>query len=218
MMSLSKCNSNGSLSTSSLLVSFNATTGIATFSNLTISQKGMYTLLIDVKTVNSNDYNFLCMSTPVLVKGSSETILTGTSSTEPDIYLTFTGNYSSQSTDNIRKFQTMIYNCMLIKYGILLQRSISMYQGSVKAAIGTSGGVSSYSSLSADLNSSNFSLASDIVLVSAIINGQNYTYSNLAASDSSSGSSDVLDQKTAVIFEFIKQFFSVLSKKTSFLS
>jgi len=217
-MSLSKCNSNGSLSTSSLSVSFNATTGIAAFSNLTISQKGMYTLLVDVRTVNSNDYNFLCMSTPVLVKGSSETILTGTSSTEPDIYLTFTGNYSSQSTDNIRKFQTMIYNCMLIKYGILLQRSISLYQGSVKAAIGTSGGVSSYSSLSADLNSSNFSLASDIVLVSAIINGQNYTYSNLAASDSSSGSSGVLDQKTAVIFEFIKQFFSVLSKKTSFLS
>jgi hypothetical protein len=93
---------------------------------------------------------------------------------------------------------------MLIKYGILLQRSISLYQGSVKAAIGTSGGVSSYSSLSADLNSSNFSLASDIVLVSAIINGQNYTYNNLAASDSSSGSSGVLDQKTAVMFNSIK--------------
>ena len=197
MLSLSRCNSNGTLSTTSSTVSFNTTTGIATFSNLTINLKGMYNILINVQTVNSNDYNFLCISRPVLVKGSSELILTS-SSTEPDLYLTFSGNYTSLSSDAVKKFEAMIYNCMLSSYGILIQRSISLYQGSVKAAIGTSGNSNSYSSLISTLNSSNFSLADDVVLQSATINGQSYTFTNLASTDSSSSSGSSFEQNKAV--------------------
>ena len=197
MLSLSKCNSNGTLSTTSSTVSFNTTTGIATFSNLTINLKGMYNILINVQTVNSNDYNFLCISRPVLVKGSSDLILTS-SSIEPDLYLTFSGNYTSLSSDAVKKFETMIYNCMLSSYGILIQRSISLYQGSVKAAIGTSGNSNSYSSLISTLNNSNFSLADDVVLQSATINGQSYTFTNLASTDSSSSSGSSFEQNKAV--------------------
>jgi len=155
----------------------------------------MYNLLINVQTVNSNDYNFLCISMPVLVKGPNDAILTAGTS-EPDFYLTFTGNFTSQSVDTLKQFETMIYNCMLSEYGILIQRSITLYQGSVKAAIGTSGDSSSYQSLIANLNGSNFSLSNDVVLQSAIINGQNYTFKNLAVSSSSSSS--INDQQTTV--------------------
>ena len=201
MLSLSRCNSNGTLSTTSSTVSFNTTTGIATFSNLTINLKGMYNLLINVQTVNSNDYNFLCISKPVLVKGTLDSILTATTS-EPDIYLKFSGNYNIQSLDMLKQFQAMIYNCFLSKYGILIQRSISLYQGSVIAAIGTSGNSNSYSSLVSTLNNSNFSLADDVVLQSAIINGQNFTFNSYASSDSSPSSGSSIDQKTAVICYF----------------
>ena len=197
MLSLSRCNSNGTLSTTSSTVSFNTTTGIATFSNLTINLKGMYNILINVQTVNSNDYNFLCISKPVLVKGTSDSILTASTS-EPDIYLKFSGNYNSQSLDMLKQFQAMIYNCFISKYGILIQRSISLYQGSVKAAIGTSGNSNSYSSLISTLNSSNFSLADDVVLQSATINGQSYTFTNLASTDSSSSSGSSFEQNKAV--------------------
>ena len=183
MASLSKCNSNGSLSSSTSLVSFDTSTGKATFSNLAISKKGMYMLLINVQTANSNDYNFVCMSKPILVKGSSESILTQTSS-QPDMYLTFTGNYTSQTADTLKKFEAMIYNCFLSSYGILIQQSITLYQGSVRAVIGTSGDSSSYSSLISSLNSSNFSLASDVVLTDATINGQFYNFTNLASTSS----------------------------------
>jgi len=197
MYSMSKCNSNGTLSTSLSSVSFNTTTGIATFSNLSISLKGMYTIMINVQTVNSNDYSFSCISQPVLVKASTDSILTATSQ-EPDIYLTFSGNFSAQSSDSLKAYQAMLYNCMLGSYGILIQRQITLYAGSVKAAIGTSGGASAYSSMVSDLNSSNFSLADGVVLQSAIINGQTYNFTSLVSSPSSSSSDSSISQQNAV--------------------
>jgi hypothetical protein len=193
MYSMSKCNSNGTLSTTLSSVSFNTTTGIATFSNLTINLKGMYTIMMNVKTLNSNDYSFSCISQPVLVKASKDSILTATSD-EPDIYLTFTGNFTAQSTDSLKAYQAMLYNCMLSSYGILIQRQISLYAGSVKAAIGTSGDASAYTSLANDLNSSNFSLADGVVLQLAIINGQTYNFTSLVSSPSSSSDSSISQQ------------------------
>ena len=199
MSSLSKCSSNGSLTSSTSTVTFDTTTGMATFSNLAISQKGMYMLLINVHTVSSNDYNFECISAPILVKSSSDSILNLEPLSEPDMYLTFTGNYSNQSPDTLKKFEAMIYNCFISSYGILIQLSITLYQGSIKAVIGTSGDSSSYANLVSSLNGSNFSLSSDVILTDATINGAFYNFTNLA-SDSSSGSSSSIDTKNAVIF------------------
>jgi hypothetical protein len=200
---MSKCNSNGTLSTSSSSVSFNTTTGIATFLNLTINQNGMYTIMISVQTLNSNDYNFVCISHPVLVKGPSDSILTATSD-EPDLLLTFSGNYLAQSSESLKKFKAMLYNCILSRYGILIQRSISLYAGSVKAAIGTSGQASAYSNLISDLNSSNFSLANDVILASAIINGQTYNFTNLAASSpSADSSSESLQNAVKYLYSYL---------------
>ena len=70
----------------------------------------------------------------------------------------------------------MIYNCFLVKFGLLIQSSIQLYEGSVKAVLGTSGSASGYANLVSSLNSSNFSLASDVILQDAIINGKSYAF------------------------------------------
>ena len=176
LISLSKCNSNGSLNSSASSVIFDTKTGIATFKNLEITKKGMYMLAIEVKTTNVNEYDFTCLSTPILVKGISETILTYSINVDPDMYLTFSGNFTSQTADDLNSFQTMIYNCLLINNGILIQSAIQLYAGSIKAALGTSGSASSYGSMITALNSSNLTLASGVVLQSAIINGKSYDF------------------------------------------
>ena len=133
-------------------------------------------LLINVQTTNTDKYNFACSSTPILIKAKTETVLTSTQDTEPNLYLTFSGNFSSLTSDSLKKFEAMIYNCLLVKYGLAIQSSIQLYQGSVKAVVDTSGSPSGYTSLISDLNSTNFTLASDVVLLSAIIDGKSFTF------------------------------------------
>ena len=58
---MSKCNSNGTLNSSTSTVIFDTQTGLASFNNLLITQKGMYMILIDVKTTNTNN---CCSSSP----------------------------------------------------------------------------------------------------------------------------------------------------------
>ena len=206
---MSACNSNGNLSKVASTVSFDTATGLATFSNLTISNIGMYLILISVQTVNSADYNFQCISTPVIVKSSSDVISTAAATSEPDMYLTFSGNYSSKSTDELKQFQAMIYNCILAKYGLLMQSSIVLYAGSIKAVISTTGTSTGYSNLVSDLNSSNFSLASDVTLQSAIISGTNFTFDK--SSSSSSGGTTSSDTEKTNAVNFKKKLYSTLT-------
>ena len=130
-------------------------------------------LLIDVKTTNTNKYNFACLSAPILVKATSESVLTSSQDTEPNMYLTFSGNFSSQSEDNLKKFATMIYNCLLIDFGLLAQTTMQLYAGSIKAVVDSSGSAASYANLVNSLsdNSTNFTLASGVTLQAATING-----------------------------------------------
>ena len=178
---MSSCNSNGTLTVSdSSTVSFDASTGVASFSDLLITQKGMYMLIIDVRATNYDAYNFACLSTPILVKGSGESVLTSSSSSQggsvPNIYLTFSGNYSQQTADTLKQFETMIYNCLLVKYGLLMQSRIQLYEGSIKAVVDVSGSASSYANLIADMNASNFSLAPGVLLQAAAIDGKAFTF------------------------------------------
>ena len=201
---MSKCNSGGVLNKTTGSVTFDSATGLATFSNLAISSNGMYILLISVQTVSSSDYSFECISKPILVKSSSIQVLTSTS-TEPDIYLTFSGNYSSKTAAELKQYEAMIYNCMLAKYGLVLGSSIVLYSGSIKAVITTSGTSTGYSTLVSDLNSSNFSLSSDVILQSGIIAGSNYTFAR--SSGSSGGSSSAEIEMTNAVRFILKQYY-----------
>ncbi len=140
-------------------------------------------LLINVQTTNTDKYNFACSSTPILIKAKTETVLTSTQDAEPNLYLTFSGNFSSLTSDSLKKFEAMIYNCLLVKYGLVIQSSIQLYQGSVKAVVDTTGTSSAYSTLISDLNSTNFTLASGVVLQSVTIDGRSYMFNTQSNND-----------------------------------
>ena len=210
LVGLSKCNANGTLNSSVASVIFNTNTGIATFQNLEISQKGMYMLIVDVKTTNTNKYNFVCFSTPILVKAKTETILTSSQDTEPNIYLTFTGNYTSQTADTLKEIQTMIYNCLMVQYGLLIESPIQLYQGSIKGVFDSSGSASSYSSLLTALNdnTTNFTLTSDVILQYATINGKSIVkFQSSSSQNQISDTAQANEDNNAVNNIYLKSIF-----------
>ena len=214
---MSACNSNGTLSKVASSVIFDTSSGLATFSNLAINKIGMYLILISVQTVNSADYNFQCISSPVIVKSNSDVISTAAPTSEPDIYLTFSGNYSSKSADDLKQFQAMIYNCILAKYGLLMQSSIVLYAGSIKAVISTIGDFTSYSNLISDLNNSNFSLASDVVLLSGIIGGMNYSFVSDYSFSSNDSTTTISSNSSTSASEIEKSNAASFTKRISFI-
>ena len=91
-------------------------------------------MLVNVKTVGANDYNFNCVSTPIQTKESNEVVGLD-ESLDPNVILTFTGNFSEQKS-NLNHFQSMIFNCLLVKYNLKMTRFISLYEGSIKINFG----------------------------------------------------------------------------------
>lgn len=190
---MSKCHSNGTLTSSKNTVTFDSAKGTATFNDLVIDQKGMYLIFINVKTAGSNDYNFNCISTPVTVKGSAQA-LKSAENDAPNMYLTFSGNFT-QHKDNLKHYESMLYNCIFVKHGLTMDRSITLYQGSIKAVFSSSGSTSSFTDLITSLT--NFTLASDVILLSGTILDQDYNFSRSDSSSVSVVDSNTIAQKQA---------------------
>jgi hypothetical protein len=157
-----------------MTVTFDESKGIASFNNLKISQKGMYLILVDVRTVNTNQYNLFCISTPIIVKTSTQTLMSAENDA-PNIYLTFSGNFTNNK-QNLKHFESMLYNCLLVNHDLTMDRSITLYEGSIKAVLSSSGTAQSFANLISDL--ANFTLADDVFLVSGTILDQNYNFSS----------------------------------------
>lgn len=134
LLSLDKCGSSGTLNSLYSTVTFSTSTGLASFNDLSITSRGMYLLLVNVKTVGTNDYNFNCVSTPIQTKESNEVVGLD-ESLDPNVILTFTGNFSEQKS-KLNHFQSMIFNCLLVKYNLKMTRFISLYEGSIKINFG----------------------------------------------------------------------------------
>ena len=175
----------------------------------------MYLIFINVKTAGSNDYNFNCISTPVTVKGSAQA-LKSAENDAPNMYLTFSGNFT-QHKDNLKHYESMLYNCIFVKHGLTMDRSITLYQGSIKAVFSSSGSTSSFTDLITSLT--NFTLASDVILLSGTILDQDYNFSRSDSSSVSVVDSNTIAQKQAEaekqnavwIRIFFKDFFKFLN-------
>ncbi len=70
---------------------FNPSSGLASFNNLAITSTGMYLLLFNVSTVNSDDYSFSCYSNKITILNQNTTLPTYTPGTEPNYILKFQG-------------------------------------------------------------------------------------------------------------------------------
>ena len=177
---------------------------MASFNSLSVTQPGMYLLLVNVRTVGSNDYNFNCLSKPIIVKKSSDSI-TKDETIEPNIYFTFSGKFS-EHTAHLDRYESMLYNCFLVKRNLYMKRSMSLYAGSIKVNLAADGDPSSYSNLTTDLNG--FSLADGVVLQSATILGKEYTFSSdSASSDTAQQKAAQAEKQNAVSFKFQLKFF-----------
>ena len=152
----------------------------------------MYIVSVNARTRTANtsdDFNLDCISSPIIIKSSSQTVRTDDNSA-PNIYLTFSGNFS-QHKNNLTDYESMIYNCLLVKHGLVLERSISLYEGSIKAVLGTSGSTQSFNSLIASLNDS-FALSSEVVLRSASILDNSFVFSVDPATSETSSSTGTI--------------------------
>ncbi len=112
MYSMSKCNSNGTLSTSLVL-------GYCYILKFVHNIRRACTpIMINVQTVNSNDYHsFSCISQPwCLSQASTDSILTATSQ-EPDIFIDIFGATTSRLNPATQRqwkpTRPCFYNCML---------------------------------------------------------------------------------------------------------
>ena len=195
MVNLANCSTSGSLTTtSSFTVNFDASTSTATFTNLIINQTGMYIL-----KVNLNNQNIQCTLPGLIVKMATDQILTrNTISQQPDLVLTFQGNYNSYTSEQLNEFQAMIYNCLLRQNGILIQRQIQLYAGSIVASMCTSGTTQQYTSLTNSLTSSgNYSL-NGLQLSNAQIQSQTYSFATGGGSGATTANAAVTTANGAV--------------------
>lgn len=109
---------------------------------------------------------------------SDQILTTNTRNQEPNIVLTFEGVFSAYTNDQLDEFEAMIFNCMLRQNGLLIQRSIALYAGSIVASMCTSGTTQQYASLTNGLtNGGSFSL-NGISLSGAQIQGQTFSFSS----------------------------------------
>ena len=199
MHDLEKCKQNGTLISSSPNAEFDTFSGIASFNNLNITQKGMYLILVKVKTINSNDYIFKCLSKPILVKSSKLASLSAIIE-EKNIHLTFNINFTSFGRDSLKIYETMIYNCIVMSNNLSIQTPIS-FNGETISVLGSSGTKESYTKLIASLN--NFSLSHDVILKSVLVNQKEYTFSRLKQSDDTRNTYDsALNQKEDAVITF----------------
>ena len=181
MHSLPKCESNGTLSSQYKTATFDAAKGLATFKGLSINHRGMYLLEINVKTTDTAEYNFDCISTPILVKSTTQ-VLKSAEEDKPNAYLTFTGNFTEHKK-NLSYYESMLYNCIFVKHNIIMDRSISLYQGSIKSVFSFSGDPSSFDTLVQNL--ANFTLNDDVILLSGTIFDNDYNFSSTKVDSSS---------------------------------
>ena len=173
---------------------------------------GMFIISVNVKSANSSEHNINCLSAPIIVKEANALLLTAENS-EPDIFLTFSGNFKSLSQENLKIFEAMLYNCLLVDYNLLIQRSFTLYQGSIRAVVGTEDDASSYTNLFSSLNNSNFSLSNGISLQSGTIEGVNFDMVQVS-SNNGNPDSEVQAQQTkdnnVKILMFLKFSFILL--------
>ncbi len=192
LLSMSKCQAPGALkSSNSTTVSFDLKTGMARFSNFYINDTGMYVVLINVRTL-SGSQRLTCHSEPIVAKQAFNTETIDTSS-QPNLKVNYSGDYSQLSNKELKQMKAIFYNCVIAPYSLVTTDTVYIYKGSVMISIyySSSTSATSQASLSAYFQSSSFlSLFPSLSLNSVTANGLTLvSYSYSSSSGSGSGNS-----------------------------
>ncbi len=129
LLALSQCESSGKLRTStSTNATFDSAQGKATFSNFYIDNAGMYIVAMNVRTKETNDYNFTCLSEPLIIKQSISTNQIDTSGA-PNMYFNFSGDFNSLTSDDIKQMKKQFYNCIIFQKNLVTSDTLQIYKG-----------------------------------------------------------------------------------------
>ncbi len=131
MLSLTtnQCQSPGKLRASATTnATFDNSLGMAKFSNFYIDNAGMYIVVINVRATQNSDFNFNCLSEPIIVKKSVVATTVDTSGA-PNMYFNFTGDFTSLSSDDIKQIKRNFYNCIIFQKNLVTTDNIQVYKG-----------------------------------------------------------------------------------------
>jgi len=167
----------------------------------------MYLFYIKVKTIGSSDYDFDCMSKAVIVKKESQNVQLTTNQDNmiPNFYFNFSGNYDSLTSEQLEQYKSIFYNCMFLKYDLVMLRSLQIYKGSIILESYISGDFNNLNSLKNDLSEKGFSLANGINLRSAQIFDQSVSVKQI--NDNSGGDGGTIAEVKKIVEVSLNLFF-----------
>ena len=138
--SLSYFKANGRLEANSTTAYFNTQSGMAEFSNLVLTDAGMYILTFSISS-SDNSFVFNCYSKTIMIVNELSQA-TYSPNVPPNYIFKFDGDYSAIDVDNAK---SNIFNFAL-KYGVVLA-GLEAYSGSVYISGHSSTASSNMSSL-----------------------------------------------------------------------
>lgn len=174
------------MSDNATVAGFDVANGVAILNNLYVTKSGSYMLLVTVKTVNTNDYNFQCYTKGILVTPPNTYMPMTGCNQEQNVKFTLKGVFSALSTVQVEILKAQIYNCFILPHNLVITCPMNAYSGSVVVTtqLSDSNSVSSVNSMSSG-TSSGFTSEEGYPLTSVSVQG-----STVYSSDGSSSSSD----------------------------
>jgi hypothetical protein len=149
---------------------FDLSYGMALFKNLYLTQSGMFMLRTNVKSLNTPEYDFNCMTRAIIVKPVWREISLLVNDVLPNFELVFNGDFDAYTIDQLEQFKAVVYNCFIERYNFSLFREFTVYKGSIRMNTGLVGTSEDMTSLATDLRTNGFSLDNDnINLTHAIL-------------------------------------------------
>jgi hypothetical protein len=178
------------------VTAFDLAKGLALFKDLYITQSGMFLLQINVKSINTPEYDFKCFTKAIIVKPAYRQISVS-NEIQPNFELVFNGDFDSYSSNEIEEFKAQVYNCLVEKYNLSLTREFVAFKGSIRMSTGLSGSSEDLTNLGTDL-SSGFTLSDGTELTSASLLDQDL-FSKTSPVDSIGTTSDSTSSNVGLI-------------------
>lgn len=101
---------------------------MAKFSDFYIDNAGMYIVIINVKASQNSDYNFNCLSEPILVRKSVPSLTIDTTA-QPNMYFNFSGDFSNLTSDDIKQIKKNFFNCIILQQNLVTGDEVQVYKG-----------------------------------------------------------------------------------------
>ena len=187
---------------------------MAHFSNFYINDTGMYIVLINVRTLSGSE-SLTCYSEPVVAKSAFTTATIDTSS-QPNLNVNYSGDYSQLTANEKKQMKAIFYNCVVSPHALVTDDTVYIYKGSVMVSVyySTSITTTQQTALSTYFQSSTFlSLFPSLSLNSVSMDGYTVVSYSSKSDDSNSGTNN--NDVVVVVSDSNNKTVAVVVKKES---